>query len=257
MVKPLLKKYVGSLWRREKACVFVAPGSIELLRGRGKTPATISVRLSEPAQWDSVCKGVADLVRDNLPAGSAVGLVLSNHWVRYLTLPAGRGRLGREVETELARSMLTEQFGAGWEDAIVCVEDGVADEGVLAAAIRRDLAESLRTALGTGSYEVQWIAPLFSHLFDQACSRMKGPSAMVACLEPGRVVLGMVGPDGWRWVRSPIAAENPVSTLERELARECALLASDATVPLYLLARGTAMPDRIDGVPGISLHSLH
>lgn len=257
MVKPLLKKYVGSLWLREKARVFVSPGRIHLMRQKGKEPSTISISLSTPADWSAVCQGVADLVRDNLPSGSAIGIVLSNHWVRYITLPAGRGRLGRDLEVELARGMLVEQHGSGWNDAIVCIENGVPDEGVLAAAIRRDLADALRNALEAGSYRVRWVAPLFSHLFDQNCVHMRGPNAMVACLEPGRVVLGMVGPDGWQWVRSPMAAENPVSTLERELARECALLPSDQKVALYLLAHGTPTPSVLDGVPAVSLHTLH
>ena len=137
MVKPLLKKYVGSLWLREKARVFVSPGRIHLMRQKGKEPSTISISLSTPADWNAVCQGVANLVRDNLPSGSAIGIVLSNHWVRYITLPAGRGRLGRDLEVELARGMLVEQHGSGWNDAIVCIENGVPDEGVLAAAIRR------------------------------------------------------------------------------------------------------------------------
>ncbi len=184
-------------------------------------------------------------------------IVISNHWVRYAVLPSDRGNLRRSEEVEFARAMIAERNGAEWEASTIRLSRGVSDEGIIAAAIPDALLADITSAVSASGLRCKAIHPLFSHALDHARFPGGNSQALIACIEPGRMVIGMVGKDGWSWVQSPLSGLKPALTLERELSREQSLLSVSGEMPLYLFEHGASVDQAIDPALQVVVHRLH
>lgn len=261
MVKLQLKKFAGLLSRPESPALLISPKEIvSLSRGRPDGKLRMSCPAADGREWAGTIACLSEWCGSRKAAqGKAVEpvIVISNHWVRYVVLPSDRGSLRRSEEVEFARAMIVERYGAEWEASTVRLSRGVSDEGIIAAAIPDALLADINAALSASGMRCNAIHPLFSHTLDHA--RFPGGSshALIACIEPGRMVIGMVGNDGWSWVQSPLSGLKPALTLERELSREQSLFAVTGEMPLYLFEHGANVDQAIDPALQVVIHRLH
>ena len=261
MVKLQLKKFAGLLSRPESPALLVSPKEIvSLSRGQPDGQLRMACPAVDGREWAGAITSLSEwCVRQQSAPGRTVEpvIVISNHWVRYVVLPSDRGSLRRSEEVEFARAMIVERYGAEWEASTIRLSRGVSDEGIIAAAIPEALLADINAALSSTGMRCTAIHPLFSHTLDHA--RFPGGSshALIACVEPGRMVIGMVGNDGWSWVQSPLSGMKPAVTLERELSREQSLFAVDGEMPLYLFEHGASVEQAIDPALQVVIHRLH
>ena len=261
MVKLQLKKFVELLSRPESPVLLLSPKElVSLSKGRPDGLVRMTCPAADGREWAGAMACLAEWCRKQKSAKAKTAqpvIVISNHWVRYVVLPADRGNLRRAEEVEFARAMIAERNGAEWEASTIRLSRGVSDEGIIAAAIPDALLADISVAVSASAMRCSAIHPLFSHALDHA--RFPGGSshALIACVEPGRMVIGMVGRDGWSWVQSPLSALKPAVTLERELSREQSLLSVSGEMPLYLFEHGASVDQAIDPALQVVIHRLH
>lgn len=250
MARPRSMKFVASLLPHDRATVFLSPRQIEVVTGKRGGPAQAWPCAQLGAQeWSGALAALGQWASDRQRSAARrlhITLVISDHWVRYAVLPADRGRLQRDEQEAFARAMIAERFGAAWESAQIRIGHGTADEGILAAAVPSELLEELHTTLDAHAVTCAGVLPRFSHDLDTVKLESAASHALYASLEPGRIVLALAGPDGWHWIQSPLSGEDPTQTLERELAREQALMPPDEALPLFVFAHGVRLADRLD-----------
>lgn len=261
MVKLQLKKFAALLSRPDKPTLLISPKEIiSLSKGRPDNALRMTCPAADGREWAGAMACLSEWCGKQKAAADRAFepvIVISNHWVRYVVLPADRGKLRRTEEVEFARAMVAERNGAEWESSTIRLSRGVSDEGIIAAAIPEALLADINAALSASGIRCSAIQPLFSHTLDHA--RFPGGSshALLACVEPGRMVIGMIGNDGWSWVQSPLSGLKPAVTLERELSREQSLFAVTGEMPLYLFEHGASVDQAIDPALQVVIHRLH
>lgn len=261
MVKLQLKKFAALLSRPDKPALLISPKEIlSLSKGRPDGAFRMACPAADGREWAGAVAGLSEWCgRQQAAQGKVVepAIVISNHWVRYVVLPSDRGSLRRAEEVEFARAMIVERYGVEWESSTIRLSRGVSDEGIIAAAIPDALLADINSAISAAGMRCSAIHPLFSHTLDHARFPGGGSHALLACVEPGRMVIGMVGSDGWSWVQSPLSGVKPAVTLERELSREQSLFAVDSEMPLYLFEHGASIDQSIDPALQVVIHRLH
>jgi hypothetical protein len=261
MVKLQLKKFAGLLWRPESPELLISPKEIiSLSKGRPDGLVRMTCAAADGREWAGAMACLTEWCgKQKAAKGRTVEpvIVISNHWVRYVVLPADRGNLRRTEEVEFARAMVAERNGPEWESSTIRLSRGVSDEGIIAAAIPDALLADISAVLSASGLRCNAIHPLFSHTLDHARFPGCKNHALIACVEPGRMVIGMVGNDGWSWVQSPLSGLKPAVTLERELSREQSLFAVAGEMPLYLFEHGASVDQAIDPALQVVIHRLH
>jgi len=256
-----LKKFAALLSRPDKPALLISPKEIlSLSKGRPDKALQMTCPAADGREWAGAIACLSQWCdRQKAAQGKPVepAIVISNHWVRYVVLPSDRGSLRRSEEVEFARAMIVERYGAEWESSTVRLSRGVSDEGIIAAAIPDALLADINNVMTASGMRCSAIHPLFSHTLDHARFPGSGSPALVACVEPGRMVIGMVGKDGWSWVQSPLSGLKPAVTLERELSREQSLFAVAGEMPLYLFEHGASVDQAIDPALQFVIHRLH
>lgn len=203
---------------RDRVSVFFGPDEVHLARhARGwKTAPGIghSIQCGKPGSsaWEPALEALGRALA-RLAWGSADARVsVSNHFVRYVLVPAA-GRLRGEVErTAAARHALRATYGDrsdGWQVVLGDAANGAA----VAAAVDAALLEGLSSLLQAAKLRPAAIEPLLATAFNACRGSIRRDPTWLAVAEPGRVCVAHLDGGAWRQVRN----ERLRAGLEEEL----------------------------------------
>jgi len=197
--------------------------------GRGLRPrliekGVVAVEPGGPEPWRAPLAALAGLLGEHAKRPADAGIVVSNHFVRYLVLGANPGLSDRGEWREYAAHQFEETYGVkalGWD---VRVAEARTPSPRLASAIDRALVEAALAAFAGSRARLVFIEPALVTAFNKAPA-VQPPSFWFVHHEPGRVLLGLVRDGVWHSVRGRRAEARWHEELLQMVERESALLA--------------------------------
>lgn len=206
---------MSRLWT-EPASLYLSPSGMALSQPAKRATAQNAVHLA--AGFDPASEGLRHLLTTAQVPPSRLHVVLSNHFCRFqLVLPQPGLRTEAEI---LAWSAFRFESDAGLASGsfVQRLARLGANSPAVACAIDQALLQAIDT--GIGSIPVVSIEPLFVAVFN-ACRKQLSGRAMLAVVEPGRIVLGRIAKGEWNLLVSRFIDTANRGALQDLLADYC------------------------------------
>ncbi len=241
------------LWP-DKYCVVLCPDRLEAIRRRGRSRSAVQLSFDQapPAPmnrppWRAAADGLRQFLAMPEIGKGELGIVLSNHFVRYLLVPWSQQIASEEEFRNYAAAAFEEVYGeasAEWEVSLSAERPGAPR---LAAAIDRQLLEAIRAALASTRLRLTSVQPYLMAAYNRvARSRHDHDQDLVFMLvEAGRACILVAQGGKWCHVSTAAAPEDPdalSALLEREI--QLADLQGESVPPVVVHAahlRGLSM----------------
>ncbi len=206
----------------ERWRIGLAPDGAELLRvsWRGRTTQSLRVPCEpQPGQaaWTTALAALDQALGDAGARGGAAGVVLSNHFVRYLVLPWQPELNSARELGGLAQLRFKAVYGdaaAAW--TVRCSEGGWGQPSV-ACAVDTELLAALRAALEARGLRLASMQPLLMAVFNDLRRKFAGDAAF-AIVEPGRLCLALMQQGAFDAIVSRRTPADAAQAIEQELA---------------------------------------
>ena len=204
---------------RDQIQVFFAPRRIDLVRwSRGFKPIQTSRvnRLCEehvPDQplWDAPLQQLEQLLKD--ANATEMSVTLSNHFVRYLTLPPQEEITTPDEVLAYATFRMREIYAERMNDWELSISAWNPSSGAVCAAITRDLLRQLQELANRYNVKLKHIEPYLSSTFDQWHQSFGNERTCYALVETGRVCIALLADGVWHSIRN----QKILHSLEDEL----------------------------------------
>jgi len=193
------------------------------LRRRFLERGSIAVEPGGPEPWRAPLAALAGLLQKHAPRPADAGIVVSNHFVRYLVLGANAGLSDGQEWREYAAHRFQETYGAKALDWDVRVAVTKTKGPRIASAVDKALIETALGAFAGSRARLTSIEPCLVSAFNKATPPAQ--SFWFVLHEPGRVLLGFVSDGAWQSVRGRRAGTQWREELPQMVKRESALLA--------------------------------
>jgi hypothetical protein len=199
--------------------------------GRGLRPrliekGAVAVEPGGAEPWRAPLATLAGLLQKHAPRAADAGIVLSNHFVRYLALDARADLSDRDEWREYAAHRFEETYGAKALEWDVRVAEAKTKGPRLASAVDKALIEAALGAFAGSRARLRFIEPALVTAFNKA-EAPRSPSFWFVLHEPGRVLLGLVRDGEWQSVRGRRAGALWQEELPQMVERESALLGAE------------------------------
>jgi len=174
-----------------------------------------------------------------LPAGTLedteVTLVLSNHFVRYVLVPASDALGGKDEAAAFARHCFERVYGSdskGWT-----LKSSLADpkQARLACAVEQPLIDALENRLAALKVRYRSLQPHLMVGFNRVRSRLGTLPAWLAVVEPGLVCLGLLQGGQWQSISAFKVGTNWQEELSALIAREECMVDCDSACERVLV----------------------
>lgn len=193
---------------REQVTIGLSPRQVTMRRyARGLRPVLKESRMfacRAPVSgetWQPAIETLDAAMAGARGAGANIGVVLSNHFVRYLVLPWQPDLANEQEESMFARTKFLHAFGEAARDWVMktsCAKPGQSSVG---CAVESALIEALKSRLELAPFQLRSVQPFLM----AACNaRRKLPAgdAWIAIAESGRLLLGLMREGQWVSLRS-------------------------------------------------------
>jgi hypothetical protein len=225
--------------------ISLAPHQVAMVRfARGLKPRLIDQKRIDCPQAVGVAgsiqpwSGAIDALREVLAhpnVGKAQAtVVLSSHFVRYMTVPWSAELVTRDEELAFARSRFAQVFGDAAQGWAVKLSPAPAGNARLAAAVDQTLVERLSSAIASSPLTLTSVQPALMAQFND-WRRPIGDDAWLVVAERGRLLTVWIANGEWRAVRArPINGE--MVPLAQILEQERLLLSAGSAPSRVCLA---------------------
>jgi hypothetical protein len=194
------------LWR-DQIQVFLAPERVDLVRfSRGfkpvqtaKTTALCKHMHGTPA-WQSALQQLESHLIDT--AGTELTITLSNHFVRYVTLPPQAEIATPEEVKSYATFRMREIYGERIDSWLLSVSEWSPANGAICAAIPRNLMAGLEKMAAHHQFKLKGIEPYLASVYDRWQKLLNGHTAYFAVVETGRICVAIVSNGVWHSIRN-------------------------------------------------------
>ena len=150
--------------------------------------------------WEPALEALTMILeREALPPGSAVHVVLSNHFVRYLLVPWNEALLGEAERLAYASRAFHDIYGDSATAWDVRLSNDRYGAPAIASAVDKALLDALSGTLSSRSLQLHSVQPYFMSAFNRYQSQLGNRGAFVLA-EPGKLVVGTYDQDQWRWI---------------------------------------------------------
>jgi hypothetical protein len=175
------------------------------------------------------------------PRPTDVTVVLSNHFVRYATLP-WREALGGDAEWHAAaRHAFASTHGNAAKQWHIRVSGGKPGSARIASAIDAELLSRLNTVCSEHRCRLVSVQPYFMAAFNRARGSLAG-NAWFAVWEPGRLAMALTHRHAWQSVTNRMVSTAP-GDIANALLREAALAGADACDKLVFVGERELPPE--------------
>lgn len=212
---------------RDQIQVFFAPGRIDLVRSsRGFKPIqapTITQRCKERApgetRWESPLQQLDQMLKD--ASGAEMCITLSNHFVRYVTLPPQPEIATPDEVLAYATFRMREVYAERIDDWVLSVSSWSPFHGAICAAITRGLLTRLQELAVRHHVKLTRIEPYLSATFDQWHQSFDNEQTYYALIETGRICIAVLNNGIWQNIRNQkiihVLADELLAALDQEI----------------------------------------
>jgi hypothetical protein len=193
------------------------------------------------------------LAMPELGPGGCLGVVLSNHFVRYLLVPWSERIVSVDELHSYAAAAFEEVYGEISREWEVRVSPERSGSPRLAAAVDRALLDGIRQAVGASPLGLDSVQPYLMSAYNRAARSRHDNEFIFTVLEPDRVCILAAEGGRWRHVSATTAPDDPAALaalLEREI---CLADLKDGAAPhIFLHAShlpGSALPPVLGKTP--------
>ncbi len=198
---------MSPLWR-ERVSIIFAPQRVTLVRhARGRKSAARERKsidcapVADGPAWRAPLEGLREALSHPNTGAADAGVVLSNHFVRYLVLPWNPALAGGREELAFAAARFQQVYGEAARAWSVRLSPGKPGASSLAAAVEKSLLDAIAALLENSPLRLRSLQPALMAACN-ARARSVAPNAWIALAEPGRLLLGLQRAGHWRSLRS-------------------------------------------------------
>ncbi|PWF40450.1 hypothetical protein C7C56_026105 [Massilia glaciei] len=214
------------MWR-DKYCVVLCPDRLEAIRRRGRACSAVELKFAQalvPSMdgppWRAAVEGLRRFLEMPEIGKGELGIVLSNHFVRYLLIPWNDQIASEEEFRNYAAAAFEEVYGeagAGWEVSVSAERPG---SPRLAAALDRQLLEAIRATLANTCVRLTLVQPYLMAAFNRVVRPRHDEDLVFMLVEAGRACILVAQGGKWCHVSAAAVPQDPAalsSLLEREI----------------------------------------
>jgi hypothetical protein len=227
------------LWR-DQLQVFLAPGQIGWVRTtRGFKPvqaAKVTVQC-EPVQGAPVWQAALQQLEKHLidVSGTNLSITLSNHFVRYVTLPPQAEIMTPEEVNSYAAFRMREVYAERVDVWVLSVSEWSPLTGAVCAAIPRDLMTALEKTAARLSCTLTEVEPYFASVYDRWQNLLNSDKTYCAVVETGRMCISTQIDGVWHSIRNQRIVHGVADELLAALDQEAVLSGNKATLEQVFL----------------------
>ena len=129
-------------------------------------------------------------------------VVLSNHFMRYVLIPASDALFDAKEEKAYAQHSFREMYGRDSNDWELCISSGGIGNSQMASAVDARLLESLRGLFARVGGELESIQPHLMLAYNACRNTLRDRSVWLALIEHGNLCLAVLQDGRWSWVRT-------------------------------------------------------
>ncbi len=227
---------MSRLWRNQIQ-VFLAPERVDLVRTlRGFKPMQVAkvTTLCKHAQGVPAWQSALQQLESNLAdaAGTELTVTLSNHFVRYVTLPPQAEISTPEEVKSYATFRLREIYADRIDSWILSVSEWNPMRGAICAAIPRNLMGQLEAMAARYQFKLKDIEPYLASVYDHWHKLLNGNTIYVAVIETGRICIAMLLNGIWHSIRNQRILHSVADELLAALDQEAILFGNKETIEL-------------------------
>ncbi len=215
---------MSRLWR-DQIQVFLAPERADLVRlSRGFKPVqTVKVtalcqRVQGVPAWQSALQNLENNLTN--AAGTELTITLSNHFVRYVTLPPQAEIATPEEVKSYATFRLREIYAERIDSWSLSISEWNPVNGAICAAIPRDLMTQLEAMAVRHRCKLKEVEPYLASVYDHWRKQLSGDTLFFAVIEAGRICIAILSNGIWQSIRNQrilhSAADELLAALDQE-----------------------------------------
>ena len=230
---------MSRLWR-DQIQVFLAPERVDLVRSsRGLKPvqaAKVTAPCKRP-QGAPVWQSALQQLEKNLvnAAGTELTITLSNHFVRYVTLPPQTEITTPEEVQSYATFRMREVYAERVNAWVLSVSEWNPVNGAICAAIPRNLMTQLEAISVQYQFKLKEIEPYLASVYDHWQKLLSGSKTYFAVIETGRICIALLVNGIWHSIRNQRILHNVADELLAALDQEAILSGNKTAVELVHL----------------------
>jgi len=201
---------VSQLWR-DHIQVFIAPERVDLVRisrslkGFGRPVQAPRITRScahDPGQsiWEAPLQKFEELIKD--ATDTEVMITLSNHFIRYITLPPQADITKPSEVYAYATFRMHEVYGERADKWKLSVSAWDPLGGAICAAMNHDLIARFEEIVRRYRIKLKGIEPYLASTFDHWKQLLYGPRVYFALVETGRICIALLINGIWQNIRN-------------------------------------------------------
>jgi len=229
------------LWR-DQIQVFLAPERLDLVRfSRGFKPVQMAkvTAQCQHIQGAVVWQAALQQLEKNLTdaAGTDLSITLSNHFVRYVTLPPQAEIATPEEVKSYAHFRMREIYAERMDAWVLSVSEWHPVTGAICAAIPRVLMTQLEEMTARHQTKLKNIEPYLASIYDHWQKLLHANTIYLAVIETGRICVAILINGIWHSIRNQRILHSAADELLAILDQEAIFLGNKETVEsVYLFA---------------------
>ncbi|MBS0299674.1 MAG: hypothetical protein JSR32_07065 [Proteobacteria bacterium] len=230
---------MSPLWR-DRIQIFLAPGQIDWIRSaRGFKPvqaAKVTV-LCEPMQGAPLWRAALQQLEKHLTevSNTELTITLSNHFVRYVTLPPQAEIMTPEEVNAYAAFRMREIYAERVDAWVLSVSEWNPLTGAVCAAIPRDLLTELEKMAARLQCKLKEIEPYFASVYDHWQKLLDSEKTYCAVVETGRMCISTQIGGVWYSIRNQRIVHSVADELLAALDQEAVLSGNKAALEQVFL----------------------
>ena len=192
--------------------VSLAPHQVAMLRfSRGLRPRLVERKRIDCARtdgadrhtapWSGAIDALGEMLAHPNVGRAHANVVLSSHFVRYMSVPWNAALVTPGEELAFARSRFVQVYGEAAQDWTLRLSPAPAGAARLAAAVDRTLIDRLGAAIGASPLRLDSVQPALMACFND-WRRSIGNDAWLVLVERGRLLVALIANGEWRAVRA-------------------------------------------------------
>lgn len=225
---------MSRLWR-DQIQVFLAPERVDVVRfSRGFKPAQMAKAtahcqlLQSVVAWQSALQQLEKNLTD--AAGTDLSITLSNHFVRYVTLPPQAEIATPEEVKSYAHFRMREIYAERMDSWVLSVSEWHPVRGAICAAIPRILMTQLDEMAARHQSKLKNIEPYLASVHDRWQKLLNGNTIYLAVIESGRICVAILTNGIWRSIRNQRILHSVADELLAVLDQEAIFLGNKEIV---------------------------
>jgi hypothetical protein len=233
---------VSPLWR-DQIQVYFAPERIDVVRtSRGFKPVqapkiTKSCQKQDADQplWAPPMQQLAQMLQDT--AGVEMTITISNHFVRYVTLPPLAEITTPDEVSAYAAFRMREVYAGRVDDWALSISAWDPIDGAICAAIPRDLLAKFEALAAQHKIKLKDVEPYFASVYDRWHKTLVNTKICFAVIESGRICIALLNNGVWQSIRNQRVSHDIKDELRIALDQEAILSGNkQAFEQVYLFA---------------------